>query len=93
MSKEIEIVAKSTDKVTKKVTETKGKCVQYATLAEAVKGFGEDGEKKVLAIVNMQVKIRALDALRAGTSTSITSLYKNASPEAQEKIKKLLGMA
>ena len=96
--KEIEIVAKSKEKdpVTGKQVEKevgKGKCPQYDTLKEAVAAFGDDGEKKVLAIVNMQVKIRALDALRAGTSSgtmALAKMIKGASPEAQAKIMALL---
>jgi len=90
MSKEIPIVAKLTDKVTKKVTEIAGKCVQYANTAEAIKAMTEE---KVLQVINMHVKIRALDALRGGASPSLTKMFKTASPEAQEKIKKLLGLA
>ena len=88
--KEVDIVAKAKDKVTGKVTETKGKCKQFGTLAEASKDFG--GDDKVLAVINMHVKIRALDALRKGTSPSMMKAYKSASPEAQKKIMELLGL-
>ncbi len=88
--KEIAIIAKSTDKLTKKVTEVKGMCKQYATLSEASKDAG--GEDKVLAIYNMHVKIRALDALRKGTTPSLMKAYKGASVEAQKKIMELLGL-
>lgn len=68
-----------------------GTCNQYESVAEAVKTM-EGGEKTVLAIVNMHVKIRALDALRKGSSVSVGKLYKAASPEAQAKINALLGI-
>jgi hypothetical protein len=88
MAKEIEIVAKSKDK-DGKVTEIKGKCKQYTTVVEASKDLG--GDDKLLTIVNMHVKIRALDALRKGSGPpSLTKLFKNASPEAQQKIMDLL---
>ena len=96
--KEIAIQAKSVDKVTKKETTFDGKCKQYDTVAEAIKDMTAkdtpgSGEKTVLAIVNMQVKIRALDALRKGATPSLMKMFKTASPDAQEKIKKLLGLA
>ena len=72
--KEIPIVAKSKDKVTGKVTEVKGTCKQYATLPEASKDMG--GDEKALAIINMHVKIRALDALRGGTTPSLMKAYR-----------------
>ena len=90
MPKEIAIVAKSKDKATGKVTEIPGKCVQYVNMAEAVKGLG--GEEHALNIINMQVKIRALDGLRNASSPSFNKLFSTASPEAQEKIRKLLGL-
>lgn len=86
----IEITAKSTDKVTGKVTEVKGQCKRYDTLTEASKDMGGDG--KVLAIVNMHIKIRALDALRSGTTPSLTKSYKAASASAQKKVMEILGM-
>jgi hypothetical protein len=95
MSKEIDIIAKVTDKTVKgadgkfKVTEIKGKCVQYASVSEAVKAMTEE---KALAVINMHVKIRALDALRGGSSPSLSKMFKTASPEAQAKIKALLGL-
>ncbi|MEM2125009.1 MAG: hypothetical protein QXQ53_01265 [Candidatus Methanosuratincola sp.] len=88
--KEIEIVAKAKDKLTGKMTEIKGKCKQYASLNEAVKDMG--GEEKVLAIVNMHVKIRALDSLRRGSTPSVFKAFKTASPEAQKKIMEILGI-
>ena len=88
--KEIPIVAKSKDQVTGKETETKGTCKQYATLAEVSKDMG--GEDKVLAIVNMHVKIRALDGLRKGTTPSLMKAFKGASSDAQKKIMELLGI-
>jgi len=87
----IPIEAKSIDKATNKVTVTAGEAKQFANIAEAVKDYG--GEDKVLAIINMHTKIRALDALRKNASPSLMKMFKSASPEAQEKIKKLLGMA
>lgn len=84
--KEIQIVAK-TKGADGKESEIKGTCKQYSNTAEAVKDLTEE---RVLGIVNMQVKIRALDALRKGTSVSIAKLFKGASKEAQDKIKALL---
>ena len=87
----IPIEAKSIDKATNKATAIAGEAKQFANIAEAVKDYG--GEDKVLAIINMHTKIRALDALRKNASPSLMKMFKSASPEAQEKIKKLLGMA
>ena len=92
--KEVNIEAKQdtgkVDAAGKKVyTAVPGKCKQYATTAEAIKDLTEEA---TLGIINMHVKIRALDGLRKGTSVSLMKMFKTASPEAQEKIKKLLGM-
>jgi hypothetical protein len=88
--KEIQIVAKAKDKATGQVKEIKGKCPQYETVAEAVKAMG--GEDKVLAIVNMNVKVRALDSLRKGAKPSLLKAFKTASPEAQKRIMEILGI-
>lgn len=84
--KEIEIVAKSKGADGKEVA-TPGKCQQYANVAEAVKAMTE---ATVLNVINMHVKIRALDALRKGTTPSILKAFKSASPEAQARIMALL---
>lgn len=92
--KKIKIEAKMTDKVTGKETTIPGECKQYDSLSEADKDLGVDekGTSRALTILNMHVKIRALDALRKGTTPSIMKLLKSASPEAKKKVYEALGL-
>ena len=89
------VEAKTTEKQADGTKVQKVVATGEANLFDTVKEAREKlGEERTLSIINTQIKIRTLDALRKGTSPTaqINAALKNASPEVLEQAKKLLGL-